>query len=103
MDGALDKHSKVGVEVGDAGFQSSDVPTDSLDLLHEESFCEVGRAHRSAQKSKASSELDVSGDSDVGDRSLLNRVGGDSGFDLKGQGWVESAKSGKDGDAGARC
>ena len=41
LDGALDEHSKAGVEVGDIGFQSIDVLTDDLNLLHEKGLCEV--------------------------------------------------------------
>ena len=81
LDGALDKHLKAGVEVGEVGFQSSDVPTDTIYLLHEKFLCKIGRAHRGAQELKASSELDVSGGA-AGSISFTNGVGGNSGMDL---------------------
>ena len=40
LDDALDEHSKAGVEVGDTGFQCSDVPMGCLNLFYEESLCE---------------------------------------------------------------
>ena len=45
LDSALDKHSKVGVQVRDAGFQSSSVTTDFLYLFGEDSPCEVSRSN----------------------------------------------------------
>ena len=82
LDGALDEHLKAGVEVGDIGLQRSDVPTDCLNLFHEESLFEVGRSHRGAQESETRSEF---GGSDCGGGGIFhNRVGGNSGLDVEG-------------------
>ena len=48
LGGALNEHSKAGVEVGDACFQSSDVVIYFRYLFHKEFLCELSRANRCA-------------------------------------------------------
>ena len=87
LDGALDGDSKVGVEVGDIGFQSIDVLSDDLNLFHEKGLCKVGQDHRCAQESETRSELGGSG---CGGGSIFgDRVGGNSVLNVGSQIWVE--------------
>ena len=80
LDGALDEHSKVDVEVRNIDFQCSDVPTDCLNLLHEESLCKVGRAHWGAQELETRSEFGGSGGGGGG--IFCDGVGGNSGLNV---------------------
>ena len=80
LDGALDEHSKADVEVGNIGFQYSDVLTDCLSLFHEQSLCKVSRAHWGAQESETISEFSMSGGGGGG--IFRDGVGDSSGLDV---------------------